>query len=232
MLLFGARGTGKSTFLATLRDQCEASGTPCALCSRTLGLADLVDTFSRAYPDADTFGLQRRALATRLRLTAESKPGILLLDHVRELTTAVIGFLRQLRGGLVAVLCCVDVDAEFERERLLGWRRHALCARMPPMPNAQLRRLLLRLYSAHDRAAPGTKDAEVVGQQSLRGDLEATALTALICAARGRVGWIVECARRLQLPEYWTDARFHLAALCADTEIALRQTQGPRLRRR
>lgn len=234
VLLFGARGTGKSTFLAALRDECEASDIPCALCPQTQGLADLVDAFSRAYPDVDTSGLRRRAIATRLRLAADGKPGILLLDHVREVTTAMIGFLRQLRGGPVAILCCVDADAEFERERLLGWRRHALCARMPLMPNPRLRRLLLRLSGAGacGQAEPGANVAESARSESLRGQLEPAALTELICAARGRVGWIVECARRIQLPEYWSDARFHLGALRTDTEFALRQKQGPRFPRR
>jgi hypothetical protein len=65
-----------------------------------------------------------------LRMTADRVPGVLLLDHTREVTTAMIGFLRRLRGGIVGTLLVVDVDSDFERDRLCDWRRHTRCVRM------------------------------------------------------------------------------------------------------
>jgi len=40
----------------------------------------------------------------RLHMTADRIFGVLLLDHTREITTAMIGFLRRLRGGIIGAL--------------------------------------------------------------------------------------------------------------------------------
>jgi len=215
LILFGPRGAGKSTLLAWMLEGCRASRVPCALAAETTGLADVVDAFSQAYPLVDLRGLNRRAIATRLRLTAESAPGVLLLDHVRELTTAMIGFLRLLRGGVVGALLIVDIDSEFERERLLAWRRHALCVHMPLMPNRNLQQLLLDECAAY--ALPAIEPA-AVGQ--------------MVRLARGRVGWLRECVRHLHSADYWREGRLHLAALCTDSEMGTRARRGPRLRLR
>jgi hypothetical protein len=60
----------------------------------------------------------------RLHLMADRHSGVLFLDHTRDVTTAKIGFLRRLRGGMIGVPLVVDVDSEFEREHLRFWRRH------------------------------------------------------------------------------------------------------------
>jgi hypothetical protein len=214
ILLFGPRGTGKSALLAALRERLQARSIPCALAPQTAALADIVQVCAQAYPRTAIRGLDRRAMATRLRLTAERTPGVLLLDHLRELTNAMIGFLRRLRGGVLGALLCVDVDAPFERERVLQWRRHALTERMPLMPTRNLQRLLLQLgadYGLPPMVAPQRKQ--------------------LLNAARGRAGWLSECLRQMREPQYWRGGQLHLAALCTDSEIALRHRPGPRLRR-
>jgi hypothetical protein len=213
LILFGPRGAGKSTLLARMLDQYRAGALACAIAPETAGLADVVDAFSQAYPRVQLRGLNRRAMATRLRLTAERERGVLLLDHVRELTTAMIGFLRLLRGGVAGALLVVDVDSQFERERLLSWRRHALCVRMPLLTTRALRRLLLKECSAY--ALPAIEPA-AAGQ--------------MVRLARGRVGWLSECVRHLRSADYWRDGRLHLAALCTDSEMAIRARRGPRLR--
>jgi len=90
-----------------------------------MGLADVVTALSQAYPDTDIQPLGRRAMGVRLRLAADRIPGVLLLDHTREVTTAMIGFMRRLKGGIIGALFVVDIDSEFERNRLVDWRRHA-----------------------------------------------------------------------------------------------------------
>jgi hypothetical protein len=199
-----------------MRDDYRSRLIPCAIAPQTLGLPDIVTALSQAYPEVDLEGLDRRAVGVRLRLAADRVSGVLLLDHTREVTTAMIGFLRRLRGGIVGTLLVVDIDSDFERERLHGWRRHALCVRMPLISNRRLRRLLLSQCTACALPAIDPKMAHHI-----------------IHAARGRVGWINECVRRLQMPDYWIGGRLHVGGLCTDTEIAIREgRRGPRMRRR
>jgi hypothetical protein len=199
-----------------MRDNCHLHSIPCAIAPQTLGLPDVVTALSQAYPKTDLGSLGRRAIGVRLRMAADRVPGVLLLDHTRELTTATIGFLRRLRGGIVGVLLVVDIDSEFERERLRAWRRHALCTRMPLMPNHRLRRLLQSSCSV--RALPAIEPA--LTQQ-------------IVHAAKGRVGWLRECVRRLEIPQYWSGGRLHVGVLCSDSEIAIREARrGPRMRLR
>jgi hypothetical protein len=199
-----------------MKNYYQSRNVPCAIASQTLGLSDVVTALSQAYPKVDLETLSRRAIGSRLCMTADRAPGVLLLDHTRELTTAAIGFLRRLRRALVGVLLVVDIDSEFERDRLRTWRRHALCTRMPLMPNSRLRRLLQSGCSmiALPEIEPG------LSRQIVR-------------AARGRVGWLCECVHHLELPAYWSGGRLHVGALCSDCEIAIREGQrGPRMRPR
>jgi hypothetical protein len=138
------------------------------------------------------------------------------MDHTRDVTTAMVGFLRRLRGGIIGALIVVDIDSDFERERQRDWHRHALCVRMPLMCNRRLRRLLLSECVMCDLP---TIDPKLARQ--------------IIQAARGRVGWLNECLRRLQMPDYWNGGHLHTGGLCTDTEIAIREGGcGPRMRRR
>lgn len=216
LILYGPRGSGKSTLLAAMCDDYRARPIPCAVAGQTSGLPDIVTALSQAYPEVDVEGLSRRAIGLRLRMRADHLSGVLLLDHTREVTTAMVGFLRRLRGGIISALLVVDIDSAFERERLRDWRRHALCVRMPLMSNRRLRRLLL---SECVKCHLPTIDPKLVRQ--------------IIQAARGRVGWLNECVRRLQMPDYWNGGHLHIGGLCTDIEIAIREGGcGPRMSRR
>jgi predicted ATPase len=216
LILHGPRGSGKSTLLDAMRDDYHGRAIPCAISPQTTGLPNLVATLARAYPEVDLGGLKRRAIRMRLRSTADRVPGVLLLDHTHEVTTAMIGFLRLLRGGIVGTLLVVDVDSDFERDRLRDWRRHALCVRMPLMANQTLRRWLLTQCNVHGLSA-----------------LDPKLVRHIVRAARGRVGWLSDCVRRLQMPEYWHGGCLHVSGLCTDTEIAIRERiRGPYMSRR
>jgi hypothetical protein len=216
LILYGPRGSGKSTLLAAIRDDYRARAIPCAIALQTSGLPDIVTALSQAYPEVDLEGLNRRAAGMRLRLRADRVSGVLLLDHTREVTTAMIGFLRRLRGGIIGALLVVDIDSDFERERLHDWRRHALCVRMPLIPNRSMRRLLLSQCVTCGLPALDPKMARHI-----------------IRIARGRVGWLNESVRRLQTSDYWSGGRLHIGGLCTDTEIAIREGGGgPRMSRR
>jgi len=109
-----------------------------------------------------------------------------------------------------------DIDSDFERERLHDWRRHALCVRMPLIANRRLRRLLLSQCVTCNVPT-----------------IESKAACHIIHAARGRVGWLNECVRRLQMPDYWNGGHLYIGGLCTDTEIAIREGGcGPRMSRR
>lgn len=212
LVLYGPRGSGKTTLLARLHERFLARGVPCALAPATAHLDDITRALERAYPGVDTAGLARRRSRSRLRLTADRHQGVLLLDHVTAVSTAMIGFLRRLRGGIAGVALAVDVETARERERL---RRRVLgtaALAMPAMSNYRLRRLF--------RAQCADLDIpRVVPRQESR----------ILRAARGRPGWIVQCAQRVGQSRYWRDGQLYVTLLCADTEMALRQGLLPLL---
>lgn len=215
LMLHGPRGSGKSTLVTSILEHFRSQKIPCAIAPQTMGLADIATALSQAYPGTDIHGLSRQAAGVRLRLVADQVPGVLLLDHTREVTPAMIGFMRRLKGGIIGALFVVDIDSEFERERLVGWRRHAPRVRMPLMANRRLQRLLNYAWVARDLPEIDTKTLHYI-----------------VHAARGRVGWLRECIRHLEIPEYWSGGRLHVGGLCTDCEITIRQSrQGPRLRR-
>lgn len=216
LILYGPRAAGKSTLIREIADHCKAIGTPCGLAPETSGLPDIVAALADAYPYADVEGLTRRETAVRLRWVADRAPGVLLLDHTTMVTTAMLGYLRRLRGGIVGALLVTDVDSPHERDRLRSWQAGALSIRMPTASSRRLRRLLSAVTPA--RHLP---------------ELEPQMVRYMVRVARGRIGWMTECIRRLQMPEYRRDGRLHLAALCMDTEMAIRQSRGgPRALRR
>jgi len=213
LILYGPRGGGKSTLLTILIRQNLSMGAPCGLAPSTSGLADIVAALEQAYPGTDIEGLSRRAARARLRAAADRVSGVLLLDHATSVTNAMLGFLRRLRGGIAGALLVADIDTARERERLRAWHIGAQSVRMPPTPDRQIRRLL-------DAAVEGGNFPEI----------EAKMAQQIAHAARGRIGWINDCIDRLRRPEYWRDGRLHLAALCTDTEIVIRESRrGPRM---
>jgi predicted ATPase len=213
LILFGPRGVGKSTLLTVLQEDNRAAGAPCGLSQATSGLADIVGALARAYPGIDIDGLSRRVAKARLRSAADRMSGVLLLDHATTVTTAMLGYLRRLRGGIAGALLVADVDTEHERERLRAWHIGALSVRMPLTSDRQLHQML----TAALRAGGFPELDPSLAQQ-------------IAHAARGRVGWLVDCIARMGEDEYWRDGRLHLAALCTDTEIALRESRpGPRM---
>jgi predicted ATPase len=216
LILHGPRGAGKSTLLREIADHYQAIGTPYGLAPETSGLSDVVAALADAYPYADIEGLTKRAAGVRLRRVADRVPGVLLLDHATMVTTAMLGYLRRLRGGIAGALLVADVDSPHERDRLKSWHAGALSIRMPLVSGRRLHQLLSA--ATHAGRLP---------------EIEPRMVRYIIRVASGRIGWVTECIRRLQMQEYWRDDRLHLAGLRMDTEIAIRQSRiGPRTLRR
>jgi predicted ATPase len=206
LVLYGPRGSGKTTLLARLHAHFERAGIPCALASVTACLDDITRTFEHAYPEVDTAAITRRRARSRLRLAADRRAGVLLLDHATRVSTAMLGFLRRLRGGIASALLVVDVEVERDLERVRGWHLGSFRLRMVPATPRQLHKLFRSHCAEHSmpHVAPGEE------RQIVR-------------AARGRPGWIVECTRRIPRARYWRGGTLHVSTLCVDTEIALRQ---------
>jgi len=212
-ILFGLRGSGKSTLLLDIQNHFRRMGVPCGLSPCTTGLPHIVDALAQAYPDTDIAPIGRRAAGARLRNAADKNTGVLLLDHATGMTTAMLGYLRRLRGGVAGVLLVSDIDSPKERERMRAWHAGTLSIRMPLESNQRLKKCLIQAIRTSGKA-----------------DIEPQGLRKLVLAARGRIGWVAECTRRLSMKDYWTDDRLHVAALCTDVELALRAARlGPRV---
>ena len=208
LVLYGPRGSGKSALLTKLHAHFAQTGIPCALSATTSCLDDITRTFAAAYPYVATGTTTRRKARARLRMAADRNEGILLLDHATDVNTAMIGFLRRLRGGIAGVLLAIDVEKECDRQRL---RHRHLGTLSLPMPLATTRQLR-RLFRACCMVGKVPSISPVHERQIIR-------------AAHGRPGWIAQCARLIPQKRYWRDSILHVSVLCVDTEIALRQGQ-------
>jgi len=206
LVLCGPRGSGKSTLLARLHARFEQAGIPCALSATTAHLDDLTRAFARAYPEVHTAAMAQRKARARLRMAADRREGVLLLDHVTDISTATIGFLRRLRGGIAGVVLAVDVEKESDWQRMR--RRHwgTSTLEMPPLSISRLARLFRACCN-------GTVAGNVPRKQERQ----------ILQAARGRPGWIVQCAHLIVEERYWRDEVLQASLLCVDTEITLRQ---------
>jgi hypothetical protein len=203
VVLWGPRGSGKSTLLRAVLPELRTAR--CALCTSTSSLDDITRALERAYSEVATAGLTRRAARSRLWWAADAEPGCLLLDHVAHVPSAMKGWLRRLRGGVVGVTLAVDVDSPRERQRLRDMRIGCMSLRMPPTSSRTLTFLLKQAWRLEPAFA-----------------LPAAACRILVRAARGRPGWIVSCAALGAEPRYWHQQQLRAHVLALDTEMRLR----------
>jgi len=206
LVLYGPRGSGKSTLVAQLHGRFLRANVPCAVAQSTSGLADITGALEAAFPEVNTQVVNRRNARYRLWSAADRRRCVLLLDHLSDVSTAMIGFLRRLRGGVAGVLFVVDVDVERERMRLRKRARSlALSVRMPLASTDLLRGLL------HARCA----------EQGF--SVQPEAEYQLLHTAQGRPGWIVLCTTLMAQSKYWHQGQPYPSLVCTDTEITLRQ---------
>jgi hypothetical protein len=210
VVLYGPRGSGKTTLILQLHDRFSRAHVPCALCKSTASLDDITRTMEAAYPQVNTHSVSRKTARARLWDAADRRECVLLLDHVADVSTAMVGFGRRLRGGIAGVLYAVDVDVEREKQRMRR-KRLALSVRMPPASMLQLRWLLRSRCKER---------GFVVGPEMERQILK---------TAHGRPGWIVQATTLMSQARYWHDGYLYPTLLCTDTELALRQGDLPLL---
>jgi AAA domain (dynein-related subfamily) len=204
VVLYGPRGMGKSVLTQQLYARFRRDRVPCALCNSTSSLDDITRTMEAAFPHVDTRSVSRKTARARLWDAADHRGCVLLLDHISDVGTAMVGFGRRLRGGIAGVLFVVDVDVDREKQ----WMRHkrlALSVRMPPMPARQLRALLRSGSDECGLAIDGETERQILK------------------AAQGRPGWIVQATRLMGQARYWHEGHLYPTLLCTDTEITVRQ---------
>jgi energy-coupling factor transporter ATP-binding protein EcfA2 len=205
-ILYGPRGSGKSALVEQLHGQFLRASVPCAIASTTASLDDITRTMEAAFPQVATQAVSRRTARYRLWSAADRRRCVLLLDHLTELNTAMVGFLRRLRGGVAGALYVIDVDVERERIRMRKRAKSlALSVRMPLASSQRLRTLLHSKCAEHGIS------------------LEPDAERRLVQTAQGRLGWIVLCTALMTDRRYWHDGQLYPTLLCTDTEISLRQ---------
>ncbi len=205
LALYGPRGTGKSAVLAALETRLRRAGIPCGLSPSTVSLDDITRALEHAYPEVPTSEMARRAARSRLWLAADRRRGVLLLDHLSDISNAMVGYLRRLHGGLVGALSAVDVDDDRERRRLRPWRYGAMSVRMPLTPRRRLRRALRARWQALELPPLTAEQEHQLANQ-----------------ARGRPGWIARCSDLAREARYWRNDRLLLSVLATDTEVAVR----------
>jgi hypothetical protein len=205
LLLYGARGTGKSRLVSQLHQSFLQSNIPCAIAQSTCCLDDITRALEAAYPQVNIDLVNRRTARYRLWSAADRRRCVLLLDHLTDVSTAMIGFLRRLRGGIAGVLFVVDVDVEREQARARKRARSlGLTLRMPLTPTSRLRRMF-------------------ESQCLERGwSVEPEAEHQILSTARGRPGWIALCTSLMTNTRYWHEGHLYPTLLCTDTEILLR----------
>jgi len=207
MVLYGPWGSGKTTILLELENRFRQAGIPCGRSPATHCLEDIVQALAAAYPAVDTTGTDPEVARARLAAAAEASEGILLLDHLTDVSSAMVRLVRRLHSGTVGVLSAVDLEVEHERLKLRPWRLGALSVRMPPDSAERLSQLLEAGRREHHLPA-------------LRGEFESQ----LIRAAQGRPGWILHCIELERQGRYWQDDQLLVSLLCEDTNAALLQS--------
>jgi hypothetical protein len=212
LVLWGPIGSGKTTLAAEIQQR--VAGRACALAPMTRSLDDITRALERAYPSISTEGVSRRTARVRLSRAADREPAVLLLDHVSAVSTAMKGFLRQLRGRIAGVLLVFDIDSSRERTRLRARHLGCMSVRMPALPSRVQRALLAAQWPANDFAQPS-----------------AAARRVLIRAARGRPGWIAVCAQLAREPRYWCADGLKARVLALDSELTMRALKRPILDR-
>jgi len=205
LILYGPFGSGKTTLLTELHDRLNKAGVRCVCAPATRSLDDLARALELLNPQVDTQEDAQQSQRPSPRMGPDGKAGVLLLDHVTDISNAMVRFLRRVHRGAVGVLMAVDVETEQEQQLRLWRLGGAVAVRMPPVSSERLRHLLQESRSRH-HLPPLSPEFE----------------TSLIRAAGGRPGWILQCIDLERNGAYWQNEQLSVLQLSEDTEMALR----------
>lgn len=205
MVLYGPTGIGKTTLLLELEERFRAARIRCVRAPLTHGLDNITGALELAFPKE--IGRTDAGGAGRWWPASQLQGGVLLLDHLTQVSDDMVGFLRWLRGGIMGVMTAVDVDMRSaDGQRLRPGRLGTLSIRMPGTSGEVLHKLLHQQVAG--RGLP---------------ELDADTQRRLVRAAEGRPGWILKCAQLQSDDRYRKGSQLLVSELCAATEQALRQ---------
>ncbi|RJQ72782.1 MAG: AAA family ATPase [Desulfobacteraceae bacterium] len=207
-LLYGPVGSGKSSLLEDMAQSMKKQGRPCGFCRCTRALSDITEGLLAAYPQVKREGRTQRQLRSYLVDAIEARPGVLLLDHLREVGTQFKGYLRSMRGTGLDVLLVADAGSQRDHERLRATRLAYQEIIVPPLARRAMHRIL----------------AEAILPNRLPFALPDVEKSALIRMARGRPGWMILAGRILSDTHYWRDGRVLKESLRAEIMTRIART--------
>lgn len=202
----GPRGIGKTRLREALEAEYEECHVPCALASEVGALSDVTSALVDVYGESSYDGLTQRRIRARVRNVAEQRPGVLLLDHVTNVPTALRSFLRSLRGGPIGVAYFADVDTPAQHARLRGFHLGHIELAAPEISRRALRQMLVRGHIADD---------------------DGHAQESLVRKARGRPGFILACIELARDDHYWSEGRLLVTTLAGEAELVTRRLIDP-----
>jgi replication-associated recombination protein RarA len=188
VLIYGPVGSGKTTLIEAIAARARKEGIPYGLSTRTDTLSDLTSALARAYPDVDALTGSKRRVRYRLRMKAETRRCLLLLDHIGGAGTIFKGTLKALRGHGIGVLIAADVEKPRDHDRARGLRLAFHELALPPLTASATRAVLAAALSQRTLPFP-------VGEEDLRD---------LVRGAEGLPGRAVGFAAALERREAWT----------------------------
>ena len=191
MLLLGGTGIGKTALLAELGRRITSRDVPCGIAAQTRTLGDVTTALANAYQLTPQEGENRRRFRSRLRLAVETRPGVLLLDHVAEIGTATKGFLRTLRGTGLGVLFAADVENMRDHHAIRSLRLTHLEVWIPPLDSRVMAALLDQLTD----------------ESALAHSLQDDDRSALLRSAHGNPGRLASVVEFLGTERFWRNDR-------------------------
>lgn len=203
ILVHGPWGIGKTTLLVEVARAAQNAGVRVAYRAQTESLGDVVATIEEAYGGPEHMEGTARHRKSRSRLVCETERGLILLDGFRAGGTALVGFLRSLRGKQLAVIAAVDVEhpRDLAAARAAGVAYHEIA--VPPLASRSLGRYLDQLLAT----APPPFDLTTAGRR------------AVLRLARGCPGVLERAWARLQEPRYWRDGAPLIETIGADIRV-------------
>jgi hypothetical protein len=147
VLVHGPWGVGKTALLCEAARAARQAGILVGYRASTRRLEDVMAALEQAYGSATVDLPTTRQRRSSLRLACEIDRGVILLDGFRARGSALVGFLRSLRGKQLAVIAAVDVehprDLASARAGGVAYQEMAV----PPLTGPALRRHLDQLIA-------------------------------------------------------------------------------------